>query len=117
MLISEELAVLRRGVDDQTDLDVVRQVVEQDDLQQQLLAADNEGGKIQGQEEVLEDCELQKKQVDATSVGRRMEGRTTWIRVKYLHRRLPKAQAQVLRHNEGGGHPRGQAVWHHHLDV
>lgn len=92
-------------------------VVEQDDLQQQLLAADHEGGEIQGQEEILEDCELQKKQVETTSVGRRMEGRTTRSSVKYLRRRLPKAQAQVLRHNEGGGDPRGQAVWHHHLDV
>lgn len=104
-------------MNDRTDLDVVWKVVEEDDLQQQLLAADNQGGKIQGQEEILEDRELQKKQVETSSVGRRMEGRSTLSRVKYLRRRLPKAQAQVLRHDEGGGDPRGQAVWYHHLDV
>lgn len=52
-------------------------VVEQNHLQQQLLSSDNGGRKIQGQEEVLEDCELQKKQEETTSAGRRIEGKLT----------------------------------------
>lgn len=32
-------------------------------------------------------------------------------RWKYLCRLLYQAQAQVLRHNEGGGGPGGDAVW------
>lgn len=42
-----------------TDLHVVWEVVEEDHLQQQLLSVGNAGGEIQGQEELLDDCELQ----------------------------------------------------------
>lgn len=49
-----------------TDLHAVWEVVEEKDLQQQLLSADNAGGEVQGQEEVPEDGELQKKQAEAS---------------------------------------------------
>lgn len=43
------------------DLQVLWEVVEENDLQQQLLSSDNAGRKIQGQEEILKDCELQEE--------------------------------------------------------
>lgn len=49
-----------------TDLHLVWKVVEDNHLQQQLLSADNTGGEVQGQEEVLQDRELQKNQVEAS---------------------------------------------------
>lgn len=45
----------------QTDLQVLWEVVEQNDFQQQLLSSDDVGRKIQGQEEVLEHCELREE--------------------------------------------------------
>lgn len=45
------------------DLQVLWEVVEENDLQQQLLSSDNAGRKVQGQEEILEDCELQEEHV------------------------------------------------------
>lgn len=44
-----------------TDLQVFLEVVEQNHLQHQLLSSDDVGRKVQGQEEVLEHCELQEK--------------------------------------------------------
>lgn len=58
--------LLRSRVEVWTDLHAVWEVVEEKDLQQQLLSADNAGGKVQGQEEVPEDGELQKKQAEAS---------------------------------------------------
>lgn len=45
--------------EEQTDLQVYREVVEQDDLQHQLLSPDDVGRQIQGLEEILEHRELQ----------------------------------------------------------
>lgn len=42
----------------QTDLQVLWEVVEENDLQQQLLSSDHVGRKVQGQEEILGHREL-----------------------------------------------------------
>ena len=47
------------GVKKPTDLQVLREVVEQNDLQQKLLSSDDVRRHVQGQEEILEHCELQ----------------------------------------------------------
>lgn len=49
---------------DQTDLQVLWEVVEENDLQQQFLPSDNAGRKIQGQEEILEHRELQEDHME-----------------------------------------------------
>lgn len=58
-----------------TDLQVLWQVVEQNDLQQQLLSSDNVGRKIQGKEEILEHRELREDFMETSlctvSSGRR----------------------------------------------
>lgn len=51
----------------QTDLQVMQQVVEQNDLQQQFFSSDDVRRKIQGQEEILERCELQGNHETAVS--------------------------------------------------
>lgn len=45
----------------QTDLQLLLEVVEQNHLQNQLLSSDDVGREVQGQEEVLEHCELQEE--------------------------------------------------------
>lgn len=51
-----------------TDLQVLWEVVEQNDLQQQLLSSDNVGWKIQRQEEILEHGELQKDHMETAEL-------------------------------------------------
>lgn len=51
-----------------TDLQVLREVVEQNDLQQQLLSSDNVGWKIQRQEEIPEHGELQKDHMETVEL-------------------------------------------------
>lgn len=52
-------AQLCDGRQEGAHVQVLGEVVEQSDLQQKLLSSDDVGRKIQGQEEILEDCELQ----------------------------------------------------------
>lgn len=60
----------------QADLQVVWEVVEQNDLQQQLLSSDDVGRQIQGQEEILEHCELQERHMETVSAGVNNTNRT-----------------------------------------